>query len=61
MDDEPGMIDHHWFGERKGLKMTRSLSRNEPDVKSLGVVDGDCMGGCMLFVLVMKTVVACVR
>ena len=61
MDDEPGMIDDYWFEERKGLKMTRSLNRNEPDVELLGMADGDCMSEGRFFVLVMMTAIGCVR
>ena len=43
------------------MKMVRSLSRNEPDVKSLGMAVGSGMGEDRFLVLVVITSIACVR
>ena len=43
------------------MKMARGLSRNQPDVKSLGMMVGSRMGEDKFLVLVVITTIACVR
>ena len=43
------------------MKMVRSLSRDKPDVESLGMVVGSRMGEDRFLVLVVITSIACVR